>query len=77
MNGWKNYQTFNVALWINNDESLYRSALRYSQIALDPSYRELIRILDYEDSRTPDDVDWISDVLDYDALDEMVRELVE
>lgn len=77
MNGWKNYQTFNVALWINNDESLYRAAVRYCQIALDPSYRELIRILNYEDSRTPDDVDWISDALDYDALDEMVRELVE
>jgi len=22
-NGWENYETFNVALWINNDEALY------------------------------------------------------
>lgn len=24
-NGWKNYQTWNVALWLGNDEGLYRS----------------------------------------------------
>ena len=25
-NGWKNYETWNVALWVNNDESMYRFA---------------------------------------------------
>jgi hypothetical protein len=24
-NGWRNYQTWNVALWFGNDEGLYRS----------------------------------------------------
>ena len=25
-NGWENYETWNVALWINNDQSLYNIA---------------------------------------------------
>ena len=25
-NGWKNYETWNVALWLGNDEGLYRTA---------------------------------------------------
>ncbi len=26
-NGWKNWETWNVALWLGNDEGLYRSCI--------------------------------------------------
>ena len=77
MNGWKNRETWNVVTWINNDESLYRFSARYTEISANPSYRQLIELLGYEDSRTHDGVEWISDKRDNAAHDEMVAELAD
>ena len=30
-NGWTNYETWNVNLWLANDEPMYRETLRYVQ----------------------------------------------
>ena len=30
MNGWTNYETWNVALWLQNDEAMYTVAKHYS-----------------------------------------------
>jgi len=30
-NGWKNYETWNLALWINNHEDLYKTVLHYGR----------------------------------------------
>jgi len=83
-NGWKNYETWNVALWIGNDEPLYRDAVNYARSAgKGGTYlgfvREALanRAYDPVPWTTPDDVLWLDPTLDYERLDEMVREMGE
>ena len=79
-NGWANYETWNVALWIGNDEGLYESAKGAGTYA---RFRDLFRDYDTRDQstafrisiETPDGVAWNDSGLDIDALDEMIAEL--
>lgn len=78
-NGWKNKSTWNVALWIQNDEGMYRSALFYAKAACARTSKRLysgfIHSEGLGNSKTPDGIKWLSTRLDYDALNEMMREL--
>ena len=76
-NGWANYQTWNVALWIKNDEPLYRAAVEYKRNSLFPSYATFIKRMDAPNHVTPDGVSWTDPTLDHAALDEMIKELTE
>lgn len=74
-NGWKNYDTWNVMLWINNDEWLYGSLIEFLNSYKGKSpYKDFIAYLDLTNERTPDGVKWISSKLDYRALNGAVRE---
>lgn len=75
-NGWKNRSTWNVALWIGNDEPLYRSAVKFMANYKGKSpYKSFIKHEDLENWHTPDNIKWISHLLDYNRLNEMMWEL--
>jgi hypothetical protein len=75
--GWLNRATWNCALWINNDYPLYKSACEFMRMykGSDP-YREYIRWLDLEQGRTPDGFKWLGASLNYDELNDMMREML-
>jgi len=69
-NGWANFQTFNVTLWIQNDESLYNAAKSCT------NYQELASLLyDCGSKETPDGVKWTDAKIDGIAVNEMMQDL--
>ena len=76
-NGWKNRQTWNVALWINNDEPLYRSAVGFmASYKGKAPYAAFVKREGLSGSTTPDNIAWNGTRLDYKALNEMMQELI-
>ena len=52
-NGWSNYETWNVALWLQNDEGLYNLAQEMG------SYEDLLPMFyEFGSKETPDGVRW-------------------
>lgn len=73
-NGWANYETWNVALWIGNDEGLYEAALQYANSRR--PYRELVdELISYGLTETPDGVAWDSPSVRVRELNAMIAEL--
>lgn len=72
-NGWANYETWNVALWIGNDEGLYTLAKDFRTHGY-KAFAETMRD-SFESIETPDNVAWNDSGLDIEALDEMLTEL--
>lgn len=78
-NGWKNYDTWNVALWIG-EEPIYNGAVDFMKNENpDPQnpYRAFVITCGLEAQKTPDDVPYMADSLDYEALNRMMKELAQ
>jgi hypothetical protein len=72
-NGYANYETWNIALHINNNEEIYFSAVEFMNefIGRNP-YIAFINYMGFESDMTGDDVKWIGYELDYSELNEVM-----
>ena len=70
-NGWANYETWNVALWIQNDERLYHLARELG------NYEAFVDYVTegFRNSKTPDGVKWNSKKVNQVEIAEMFEEL--
>jgi hypothetical protein len=63
-NGWKNWQTWNVALWLNNDEHLYNKLVSYARhckkLNIKPTYSRFIDLCGLVGLSTGDSVAYIN-----------------
>ena len=82
-NGWKNYETWNVALYLNNDYELYQKARKFMEKLnkrdwnRENAYRQFIESAHLKTKMTPDCVKYICDELDYAELDAMMWDLID
>jgi len=70
-NGWTNYETWNVSLWIQNDPGLYNIA---KECGTWDCFQEVM-IDDLNMKQTPDGVLYNDPALNGVELDEMIQEL--
>ena len=76
-NGWKNRQTWNCALWIENEEPLYRAAVAFMRKYKGRApYCHFINSQGMENDKTPDGYKWLSNVVCLLELNDMMRELI-
>ncbi len=77
-NGWTNYETWNVALWIGADRKIYEAAREFSVRSLNHGslYQRFIQQSGLQRT-TGDGVSWTDENLDIAELDEYIKELGE
>ena len=76
MNGWKNYETWNASLWMQNDELMYLAAKVIARREGRYPYQEWCAYMESVGKQsTPDGVRWMDGRIDEDEMNEMMAEL--
>ena len=81
VHGWTNYETWNVALYINNEYAIYKTACDWVQDRIRMGYDSLsydifrFTLSELFGDKTPDGVSWNDEELDIKELTQMLWEL--
>jgi hypothetical protein len=76
-NGWKNRNTWNIALWISTDYALYLSATLFMKAYSGAMpYKDWVKIAGLQDKATNDGCKYLDKELAYSELNDMMRGLV-
>ena len=71
-NGWTNYETWNVALWIGNDEGLYNLAREAGNYT---DFVDFLEACSFNDLTTKDGVAYRDPKVNIIEMDQMIDEL--
>jgi hypothetical protein len=77
-NGWANYETWNVSLWIQNNQFLYNTAVACVEYKNDDetAYEKFIRNMHNVDNfTTADSVAWDDESINQDEINEMMIDM--
>jgi hypothetical protein len=77
-NGWANYETWNVSLWIQNRQFLYNTAVACVEYKNDDetAYTKFIRCMHNIDELTTNDgVRWDDELVNQDEINEMMIDM--
>lgn len=77
-NGWANYETWNVSLWMQNNQFLYNTAVACVEYKNDDEtpYTKFIRcMMNCDKFTTADDVKWDDELVNQDEINEMMIDM--
>ena len=75
-NGWKNYQTWNVALYLQNTEWIYRLAKQFMRDYTGRApYADFIYSSSLWNGKTDDGIKWNGSKISYREMNELMKDL--
>jgi hypothetical protein len=74
-NGWKNYDTWNVQMWLSNEEPYYRAVVEFMKdYKGDAPYKDFLIDSGLDTQSTPDGAKYMGADLDFGSLNDFMFE---
>lgn len=77
-NGWANYETWNVSMWMQNSAFLYNTAVACVEYVSDDEtpYDKFIRcMMNCDQLTTMDGISWDDELINHDEINEMMMDM--